>query len=86
MNWAYLVRCVDGSLYAGWTNDLEKRLAAHNQGTGAKYTRSRRPVALAYAQSFPEKSQAMQQEAKLKKMTKPQKETLVQEYSINNIK
>lgn len=45
-NWAYLVRCVDGSLYAGWTNNLKHRLAAHNAGKGARYTRNLRPVIL----------------------------------------
>ncbi|MDL2324124.1 GIY-YIG nuclease family protein [Ruminococcaceae bacterium OttesenSCG-928-A16] len=81
MNWAYLVRCKDNSLYAGWTNDLTKRLAAHNNGTGAKYTRGRGPVALAWAGNYPTKQQAMQQEALLKKMTKPQKEALVKQYN-----
>ena len=47
-NWAYLVRCADGTLYAGWTNDLERRLETHNAGKGAKYTRSRRPVTLVW--------------------------------------
>lgn len=77
MSWAYLVRCSDGSLYAGWAADLEKRVAKHNEGTGAKYTRSRRPVALVWAQEFQDRQQAMVQEAKLKKMKKQQKETLV---------
>jgi predicted GIY-YIG superfamily endonuclease len=76
VNWAYLLRCRDGSLYAGWTNQLQARLAAHNNGTGAKYTRSRRPVALAWACAFAEKSDAMAQEARLKRMTKAQKEAL----------
>lgn len=80
MNWAYLVRCKDGTLYAGWTNDLDKRLAAHNSGTGAKYTRGRRPVSLAWAAEYPSKSEAMKQEALLKKMTRAQKEALVLEY------
>lgn len=75
-NWAYLARCADGSLYAGWTTDLDKRLAAHNAGTGAKYTRARRPVALAWARGFATKSEAMQQEAALKKLPKAKKEAL----------
>ena len=48
MNYTYILRCSDGSLYTGWTNDLEKRVRAHNEGRGAKYTKSRRPVVLAY--------------------------------------
>ena len=49
----YILRCSDGSLYCGWTNDLERRLAAHNSGKGAKYTRSRRPVELMYTEECP---------------------------------
>lgn len=83
MNWAYLVRCTDGSLYPGWTNDLEKRLAAHNAGTGAKYTRSRRPVVLVWSEDFPTKNEAMAREAQLKKMTRTQKLALVDAGSTN---
>ncbi len=77
MNWAYLLRCSDNTLYAGWTNDLEKRVRAHNDGKGAKYTRHRRPVKLVYAKEFESKAQAMKEEARLKKMRKKQKEDLV---------
>lgn len=77
MNYAYLVRCSDNSLYAGWTNDIEKRVKAHNAGNGAKYTKSRRPVILAYLEEFDTKSEAMKREAALKKMTHRQKEELV---------
>lgn len=77
MNWAYLLRCADGSLYTGWTNDLEKRLAAHNAGTGAKYTRGRRPVTLVWRESFATKNQAMAREAQLKRMTRAQKLALI---------
>lgn len=73
MNWAYLLRCADGTYYAGWTNDLEKRLKAHNTGHGAKYTHGRGPVQLAWAQKYPTKSEAMVQEAKLKKLSKQEK-------------
>lgn len=83
MNYTYLVRCSDDSLYAGWTNDIEKRLKAHNDGTGAKYTKSRRPVTLAYFEAFETKSEAMKREAALKKMTHQQKEKLAA--SFNNI-
>ena len=84
MNWAYLLRCADGSLYAGWTNDLEKRVKAHNEGTGAKYTRGRGPVVLAWAQDYPDKSTAMKQEAKLKRMNKAEKEELAITYIKQN--
>ena len=80
MNYAYLVRCSDNSLYAGWTNDIEKRLKSHNDGTGAKYTKSRRPVMLAYLEEFETKSEAMKREAALKKMTHKQKEELVADW------
>lgn len=83
MNYTYLVRCSDDSLYAGWTNDIEKRLKAHNDGTGAKYTKSRRPVTLAYFERFETKSEAMKREVALKKMTHQQKEKLAA--SFNNI-
>ena len=64
MNYTYIVRCSDGSLYTGWTNDLEKRIRAHNEGKGAKYTKSRRPVELVYYESFEKKEEAMSREEK----------------------
>jgi putative endonuclease len=72
-----MLRCADGSVYAGWTNDLEARLAAHNDGSGSKYTRSRRPVALAYCEPFPSKAEAMRREAQLKRLTRSQKLALI---------
>lgn len=81
MNYAYLVRCSDNSLYAGWTNDIEKRLQAHNAGTGAKYTRARLPVTIAYLEAFDTKSEAMKREAALKRLTHRQKEQLVLEWN-----
>lgn len=84
MNYTYLVRCSDNSLYAGWTNDLEKRLKAHNDGTGAKYTKSRKPVTLAYFETFETKSEAMKREAALKKMSHQQKEKLVTQFQKND--
>ena len=58
-NYTYIVKCRDGTLYTGWTNDLTNRLLAHNAGTGAKYTRSRRPVVLVYQEQFATKEEAM---------------------------
>lgn len=76
-NYTYLLRCADGSLYCGWTNNLEKRLAAHNAGTGARYTRSRRPVELVWYTVSATKQQAMHLEARIKQLRRSQKEALV---------
>ena len=78
MNYTYLLHCADGSLYTGWTNDLQKRLAAHNAGAGAKYTKARRPVALAYYELHESKQRAMQREAAIKKLTRARKLELTQ--------
>lgn len=77
MNYTYILRCNDNTLYTGWTNNLEKRLAAHNNGTGAKYTRCRLPVELIYYESFETKQEAMHQEAMIKKLSRKQKEQLM---------
>ena len=76
-NYTYLLRCADGTLYCGWTNDLEKRVAAHNAGIGAKYTKSRRPVELAYYETFPTKQEAMRREAQIKRLTRQEKLSLI---------
>ena len=62
MNYTYILLCADGTLYTGWTNDLGKRLEAHNAGKGAKYTRSRRPVRLFYQEAFETREDAMRRE------------------------
>ncbi|MCR5826493.1 MAG: GIY-YIG nuclease family protein [Oscillospiraceae bacterium] len=77
-NYTYLLRCADGTLYCGWTNDLEKRLAAHNAGVGARYTRTRRPVALAYCEVFATKQEAMRREVQLKRLTRREKLALIE--------
>ncbi|KXT76186.1 GIY-YIG nuclease family protein [Streptococcus sp. DD12] len=69
----YVLGCADGTLYTGYTTDVQKRLATHNRGKGAKYTRSRLPVRLLYQESFASKSQAMSAEASFKRKTRPQK-------------
>ncbi len=76
--YAYIVECADGTLYSGWTNDLEKRVAAHNAGQGAKYTRSRRPVTLRYYEEFEDKSEALRREAALKKLSRAEKQALIE--------
>ena len=77
MNYTYMVRCRDDSLYTGWTNHLEKRVEDHNSGRGAKYTKSRRPVELVYYEQFETKEEAMSREAKVKQLSRKQKEELV---------
>ena len=77
MNWCYILRCADGSLYTGWTNDLGKRLAAHNAGTASKYTRTRRPVVLAYVERFESKEAAMSREWHIKRLTRAEKLALI---------
>lgn len=78
MNCAYILRCCDGTLYSGWTNDLEKRLKAHNAGKGGKYTRSRLPVELAYFEEFETKNEAMRREWEFKHLTREQKLQLIE--------
>ncbi|WP_295341344.1 GNAT family N-acetyltransferase [uncultured Subdoligranulum sp.] len=82
--WVYLLRCADGSLYAGWTNDLARRLHAHRTGAGgAKYTKShgKAAVRLAYAQRCADKSAALKREAALKKLPKAEKEALAADWA-----
>ncbi|MFO0702923.1 MAG: GIY-YIG nuclease family protein [Candidatus Andersenbacteria bacterium] len=69
----YMVRCNDGSLYTGWTVDARTRVAQHNAGTGAKYTRSRRPVTLVYTQRCASKTSAQRRERAIKKLSRPDK-------------
>lgn len=73
----YLLRCSDNSLYAGICRDLEQRVANHQNGTGAKYTRSRLPVALVFQEQHSSKGDALRREAEVKKWTKQRKERLV---------
>lgn len=76
-NFTYILRCADGTYYTGWTNNLEKRLAAHNAGVASKYTRSRRPVELVYHERFETKEEAMSREWRIKQLTRTQKEALI---------
>jgi len=69
----YLLRCRDGSLYAGWTSDLDRRLRRHADGTASRYTASRLPVTLAAARPMPDRSAAMREEARIKRLTRPEK-------------
>ena len=73
MYWVYILRCADGTLYTGITNDLPRRLAAHNAGRGAKYTRGRGPVELLYREPCPDKSAALKREAAIKALPRAAK-------------
>lgn len=78
MSWfVYILRCGDGTLYTGVTDDVQRRLAAHRAGKGAKYTRGRGPLELVYTQEQPDKSAALRREFQIKKLTRPQKERLI---------
>ena len=85
MNYTYILRCGDGSLYTGWTNHLAKRVADHNAGRGAKYTKAHLPVELVYYEIFETKEEAMKRECAIKKLSRPQKERLI-ESDINLLK
>lgn len=73
----YILRCADGTLYTGCTNDLERRLRTHNAGKGAKYTRARLPVELVYAEEAVDKSQALRREAAIKALPRSEKLKLI---------
>ena len=73
MPYAYLLQCADGTLYAGWTTVLEQRLAAHNRGVGARYTRGRRPARLVYWEECATRGEAMRREAALRRLNRRQK-------------
>ena len=75
--WVYLLRCRDGSLYCGWTSDLERRLAAHRSGRGSRYTASRLPVSVALAQPMVDRGAARREESRIKRLSRAQKLALV---------
>lgn len=77
MEYVYILACADGTLYTGWTNNLTTRLAAHNSGRGAKYTKGRTPVRLVFSETFPSRSEALGYEAAIKKLSRSQKEKLI---------
>ena len=79
MNVVYILRCGDGTLYTGWTNDLEKRLKTHAAGKGAKYTRARLPVTLVYTEVFETEHEARSREYGIKRLTRSQKLSLIKE-------
>ena len=79
-NFVYILRCKDNSLYTGWTNDLENRLEMHNKGLGAKYTRGRGPCTLVYFESFETKQEAQKREYAIKKLTREEKQKLIENF------
>lgn len=78
MNYTYILKCSDGSLYTGWTNNLEKRIEDHNTGRGAKYTKARRPVVLVYYEEFPTKQEAMKREWEIKQLSRKEKLSMIE--------
>ena len=78
MNYTYMMKCADGTLYPGWTTSVEKRLKAHNEGKpGAKYTRAKRPVELVYYEGYATKEEAMSREYAIKQLTRKEKLALM---------
>jgi putative endonuclease len=78
MYYTYILKCGDGSLYCGYTNDVDKRVAAHNAGKAAKYTRSRLPITLAYQAAFETKTEAMKTEYAIKQLSREEKLRLIE--------
>lgn len=84
MTFVYILQCVDGSYYTGWTTDLERRVAAHNAGRGSRYTRSRRPVKLVYWEEHPDRRSAQQRESRLKRLPRARKLALITTFKSAN--
>ena len=82
MNYVYILSCADDTLYCGWTTNLEKRLAAHNSGHGAKYTRARLPVELVYFEEYEDRHDALSREWHIKRMTREAKIALINKEGI----
>ncbi len=74
--YCYIVECADGTYYTGWAIDPERRVAAHNRGRGARYTKMRLPVRLVYVEELPDVKSAMRREIAIKKMTRERKKKL----------
>lgn len=80
-NYTYILECADGTLYCGWTNHLKERVAAHNAGKGAKYTKNRRPVVLKYYETFSTKQEAMRREWAVKQLSRKEKLELIETFT-----
>lgn len=81
MNYVYILKCSDNTLYTGWTTSLEKRLKAHNSGKGAKYTKPRLPVEIVYFEEFQDKKEAMKREYAIKQLSREKKLNLIKGFS-----
>jgi putative endonuclease len=79
--YCYILECCDGTYYTGWSTEPERRLVQHNRGTGARYTRSRRPVRLVYVEEIPDKSAALKRERAIKALQRLQKQKLIHKTS-----
>ena len=84
MNYVYILKCSDNSLYTGWTTSLEKRLKTHNRGKGAKYTRVRLPVEIVYFEEFEDKKEAMKREYEIKQLSRKEKLKLIHKLNKEN--
>jgi putative endonuclease len=80
--WVYMLRCADGSLYTGWSNDVGKRLARHEAGKASRYTASRLPVALVYEAAMRDRSAARREEARIKRLARAAKLQLIASRSV----
>lgn len=85
MNYVYIARCADGTLYTGWTTDLTKREKTHNAGKGAKYTKSRTPIKIVYSEVFDDKEAAMSREWHIKRLTRAEKQKLIENAGKDNL-
>ncbi|WP_130806582.1 GIY-YIG nuclease family protein [Senegalia massiliensis] len=84
MNYVYILRCSDNTLYTGWTVDIKNRLKVHNSGKGAKYTRGRLPVTLEYYEKYSTKKKATKREYEIKQFKKDKKEKLIKDFKVKN--
>jgi putative endonuclease len=84
-NYAYILMCSDNTLYTGWTNDLDNRVAAHNAGIGAKYTKARLPVKLIHSEAFNTKSEALKREHEIKSMRREEKLKIIERMQNQNV-
>ena len=82
--WVYVLRCRDGSLYTGWTDDLTRRVARHSAGKASRYTASRRPVELVFAASMADRSAAMREEARIKRLDRAGKLALISDGAVRS--
>ena len=85
MNYVYILRCADDTLYTGWTTSLERRLKAHNSGKGAKYTKARLPVEIVYYEEFEDKKEAMKREYAIKQLSRGEKLKLIGNFINDNV-